>query len=68
MNNGIKVLINFKDKHDCLIKEYGYIVRRLNSHLYEIVGESSTIYFLNPTEFTEINKECLLYGIRDKIR
>jgi hypothetical protein len=55
---GIKVLINTKDGNNRAITEYGYIMRRLNAHLYEIFGESSqVIYHLTPEEFTEVTNE-----------
>ena len=54
---GIKVLINTKDDNNHTITEYGYIMRRLNAHLYEIYGESSqTVYQLTTEEFTEISE------------
>lgn len=58
MSIGVKVIINTKDDNNHIITEYGYIVRRLNAHLYEVWGESSqTTYLLSPEEFTEITKE-----------
>ena len=72
MTNGVRVLIDTNDDHNCPIIEYGYITRRLNSQLYEIWGESSQeTYLLSPQEFTEINEiqgEKSLYGLRNKIR
>jgi hypothetical protein len=56
MSIGVRVIINTKDDNNNPVTEYGYIVRRLNAHLYEIWGESSQIiFFLSPEEFTEIN-------------
>lgn len=57
MSIGVKVLINTKDGNGHTITEYGYIMRRLNAHLYEIYGEGSQIiYRLSPEEFTEISE------------
>lgn len=69
MTDGIKVLINTKNDLGKKIKEYGYITRRINAHLYEVYGEASDMIFsLNPSEFKEIVEGKDLYGIRNKIR
>lgn len=53
---GVKVLIDTKDGNGQTITEYGYIMRRLNAHLYEIYGENSqVVYQLTPDEFTELS-------------
>lgn len=69
MTDGVRVLIKTKNNFGKDIKEYGYITRRINAHLYEIYGETSKILFqLSPDEFKEINNGLDLYGIRNKIR
>lgn len=68
MTDGIKVLINTKNDAGQVIKEYGYITRRINAHLYEVYGETSNVLFsLSPDEFKEITEGKDLYGIRNKI-
>jgi hypothetical protein len=51
----MKVLINTKNENNETISEYGYILRRLNAHAYEIWVESLQLLFiLHPDEFEEI--------------
>ena len=69
MSSGIKVLIKSKDANAKPFTEYGYIVNRIDSHCYHIIGEDSNKeYFLNKDEFQEIKENNFLYGIRNKIR
>ena len=68
MTEGVRVLINTKSDSGESIKEYGYMTRRINAHLYEVHGETSNILFnLSPEEFKEISEGKDLYGIRNKI-
>lgn len=68
MTNGVRVQINTKNDLEQPIQEYGYIVRRINAHLYEVYGETSkTLFSLHPEEFKEIVEGKDLYGIRNKI-
>lgn len=68
MTEGVRVLINTKSDSGESIKEYGYITRRINAHLYEVYGETSnTLFNLSPEEFKEITEGKDLYGIRNKI-
>lgn len=55
-NYGVKVLIDTKDDNNHKICDYGYILRRINTHAYEVWAESlQSLFILSPEEFVEIN-------------
>lgn len=57
-NYGVKVLIDTKDENNHRICDYGYILRRLNAHTYEVWAETlQSLLFLTPEDFTEIKKD-----------
>lgn len=70
MTNGVRVWI--KNQTDNL-NQYGYIIRRLNAHFYEIEPEikqpNIDTLILHKDDFIEIpSTNRFLYGIRNKIR
>jgi hypothetical protein len=52
-----KVVINAKDDKGKDVCDYGYILRRINAHLYEIWAETyQTLFLLSPEDFKEIEE------------
>lgn len=67
---GIKVLVKYITLNGDDIKGYGYILRRLNAHLYEICmdDDKENTYLIPKENFTEVSVEQNLYDMRNKIR
>lgn len=70
MKYGIKVLVKTKNHDGSTIDGFGYIIRRLDAHYYEIEMENTgNVYVLLKDDFLEIEgDDNLLYGMRNKIR
>lgn len=56
--NGIKVLIDTKDRDGQPIDGYGFIMRRLNAQAYEIWAETlQSVIVLHPDDFKEMDED-----------
>jgi hypothetical protein len=73
MPKGVKVWIKNKTDNIDELNKYGYIIRRLNVHFYEIEPEvkqtNEDTVILHKDDFVEISESNrFLYGIRNKIQ